>query len=477
MIKGNQKLLNLFRILIDTAIIIFSFVCAYYLRFDNEHSFLIIYEIIPEPIGLYGHLVKDYLPILFMLIPCYIGSYYFFHLYDPKRMSGRKSEIFNMLKANIIGILYCMAFLFFIKNGNYARLFIIIFVTLNFILEVLFRFFTTTLLRKIRRKGLNQKHVLLVGYSRAAESYIDRLLAHPEWGYTIHGLLDDNKAMGYAYRDIHVIGRIQELEKILGEHDYDEIAITLGINNYDALEQIVTVTEKSGIHTKFIPDYNNIIPTRPYTEDLDGLPVIHVRNVPLTNSFNCFLKRTVDIIGSLLLILLFSIPMLLVAAVIKCTSPGPLIFKQERVGRHNRPFKMYKFRSMEVQDASKEKQAWTVQDDPRVTPVGRFIRKTSLDELPQFFNVLKGDMSLVGPRPERPFFVEKFKEEIPRYMVKHQVRPGITGWAQVNGYRGDTSIRMRIDCDLYYIENWTLGLDIKILLLTVLKGFVNKNAY
>lgn len=476
LIKGNQKLLNLFRILIDTFIIIFSFILAYYLRFDSEHSFLILWGRIPEPLGLYGSLHK-YMQILFMLIPCYLFSYYFFHLYDPKRMTGRKSEIFNIFKANIFGILYCMAFLFFIENGNYARLFIVIFVTLNFFLEVLFRFTTTTLLRKFRRRGMNQKHILLVGYSRAAEGYIDRILSHPEWGYSIHGILDNHKAMGYSYRDIHVIGRIDELENLLEEHDYDEITITLSINHYDALEKIVAVTEKSGIHTKFIPDYNNIIPTRPYTEDLDGLPVIHVRNVPLTNSFNRFVKRTIDIVGSLMLILLFSIPMLVVAAIIKITSPGPLIFKQERVGLHNKPFKMFKFRSMEVQDASKEKQAWTVQNDPRVTPIGKFIRKTSLDELPQFFNVLNGDMSLVGPRPERPFFVEKFKEEIPRYMVKHQVRPGITGWAQINGYRGDTSIRMRIDCDLYYIENWSLGLDIKILFLTIFKGFVNQNAY
>lgn len=475
MIKGNQKLLNLFRILIDTAIIVFSFVMAYHLRFADD-SILIRWEIIEEPVGIYGTL-EDYLQILFMLIPCYLVSYYFFHLYDPKRTKSRKSEIFNMLKSNVVGILYCVAFLFFIRNGTYARLFIIIFVTLNFILEVLFRFFTTTLLRRIRKKGMNQKHLLLIGYSRAAEGYIDRLLAHPEWGVSIHGILDDHKPLGHSYRDIHVIGRIHELEKMLAENDYDETAITLGINHYDSLEGIVAVTEKSGVHTKFIPDYNNIIPTRPYTEDLDGLPVIHVRNIPLSNSFNCFFKRAIDIIGSLLLIILFAIPMAIVAAVIKATSPGPLIFKQERVGLHNKPFMMYKFRSMELQDSSKEKQAWTVQNDPRVTPIGKFIRKTSLDELPQFFNVLKGDMSLVGPRPERPFFVEKFKEEIPRYMIKHQVRPGITGWAQVNGYRGDTSIRMRIDCDLYYIENWTMGLDIKILFLTIFKGFVNKNAY
>lgn len=475
MIKGNQKLLNLFRILIDTAIIVTSFIMAYYLRF-SPNSILIHLEIISEPIGIFGTL-EDYLQILFMLIPCYLVSYYFFHLYDPKRMKSRKSEIFNMLKSNVVGILYCVSFLFFIRNGTYARLFIIIFVTLNFILEVLFRFFTTTFLRKIRKKGMNQKHLLLIGYSRAAEGYIDRLLAHPEWGVSIHGILDDHKPLGHSYRDIHIIGRIDELEKMLTENDYDETAITLGINHYDALEKIVTATEKSGVHTKFIPDYNNIIPTRPYTEDLDGLPVIHVRNIPLSNSFNRFFKRAIDIVGSLLLILLFAIPMAVVAIIIKATSPGPLIFRQERVGRHNKPFMMFKFRSMEMQDSSKEKQAWTVQNDPRVTPIGKFIRKTSLDELPQFFNVLKGDMSLVGPRPERPFFVEKFKEEIPRYMIKHQVRPGITGWAQVNGYRGDTSIRMRIDCDLYYIENWTLGLDFKILFLTIFKGFVNKNAY
>ena len=169
--------------------------------------------------------------------------------------------------------------------------------------------------------------------------------------------------------------------------------------------------------------------------------------------------------------------MIIFSIIIKVTSPGPLIYKQERVGLHNRPFMMYKFRSMVVQEEQSEKKAWTVRDDPRVTKVGRIMRKTSIDELPQLFNVLKGEMSLVGPRPERPFFVEKFQEEIPRYMVKHQVRPGMTGWAQIHGYRGDTSIKKRIECDLYYIENWTLGLDIKILFLTIFKGFVNNNAY
>ena len=235
--------------------------------------------------------------------------------------------------------------------------------------------------------------------------------------------------------------------------------------------------EKSGVHTKFIPDYNNIIPTKPYTEDLMGLPVIHIRYVPLTDSFNAALKRVIDLFGAVVALILFSPIMLLTAIAIRLTSPGPIIFSQERIGRHNKPFKMYKFRSMELQPPEEEKKEWTVQSDPRITGVGRLIRRMSIDELPQLINVLRGDMSLVGPRPERPFFVEQFKEEIPRYMVKHQVRPGMTGWAQINGYRGDTSIRKRIEHDLYYIENWTVGFDFKILFLTFFKGFINRNAY
>ena len=279
------------------------------------------------------------------------------------------------------------------------------------------------------------------------------------------------------FRSIKKIGTLSDLAAYLEKTSLDEVAITLNLNEYHKLEQIVAICEKSGVHTKFVPDYYNFISTNPYTEDLDGLPVINIRNVPLTNTMNKLIKRLIDIIGSIIALILFSPIMLIVAILVKKSSPGPIIFAQERIGLGNKPFKMYKFRSMGVQDPKKEAKEWTTKNDVRVTPVGRVIRKTSLDELPQFWNVLKGDMSLIGPRPERPLFVEKFKEEIPRYMIKHQVRPGITGWAQVNGFRGDTSIRSRIEHDLYYIENWSLGLDIKILFLTFFKGFVNKNAY
>lgn len=418
-----------------------------------------------------------YMMALLFIVPFFLLLYYACNLYTPKRVQGRRLEGSNIVKANALGGLSFMAVLYLLHQGDVSRWLVGVFLILNVTLTFLERNIVRLVLRNIRRIGLNQKHVLLVGYSRAAEEYIDRIVQNPQWGYKVMGILDDNVAPGTLYRNIEVLGFTDSLSYILEGNHPDEIAITLGLNEYNKLERIVAMCEKSGVHTKFIPDYSKIIPTKPYTEDLLGLPVINIRHVPLSNTFNMFVKRVMDIAGGLVCIVLFSPIMLVTAILIKLTSKGPLIFKQERVGLNNVPFQMYKFRSMEVQTAKEESKGWTVKNDPRVTRVGKIIRKTSIDELPQLFNVLKGDMSLVGPRPERPQFVEKFREEIPRYMVKHQVRPGMTGWAQVNGYRGNTSIKKRIDYDLYYIENWTVGLDIKILFLTVFKGFVNKNAY
>ena len=420
---------------------------------------------------------RIYAAAILPIVLVYLLLYYIFSLYTPKRVQGRRLEMWNIVKANTVGIALILGALYLIKMMHFSRELLAIFYFVNILLETGLRNLIRYFLRSMRKNGYNLKHILLVGYSHAAEEYIDRIIANPQWGYKIRGILDDHIEAGTEYKGVKVLGRIANLMVILPQNRLDEIAITLGLNEYYRLEEIVALCEKSGVHTKFIPDYNRVIPTKPYTEDILGLPVINIRHVPLTNTYYAFLRRTMDIVGSVCAIILFSPVMLFPAVMIKLTSPGPLIFKQERVGLHNQPFMMYKFRSMEVQAPEKEKTRWTVKDDPRVTGFGKFMRKTSIDELPQLFNVLKGEMSLVGPRPERPFFVEKFKEEIPRYMIKHQVRPGITGWAQVNGYRGNTSIRKRIEYDLYYIENWTLGLDIKILFLTVFKGFINKNAY
>ena len=465
MIKENQKHFNRLHVVLDAFVIVVSYFIAWMIKFlfmDQDVGAL--------PFRIYAAAI---LPIVLV----YLLLYYIFSLYTPKRVQGRRLEMWNIVKANTVGIALILGALYLIKMMHFSRELLAIFYFVNILLETGLRNLIRYFLRSMRKNGYNLKHIFLVGYSHAAEEYIDRIIANPQWGYKIRGILDDHIEAGTEYKGVKVLGRIANLMVILPQNRLDEIAITLGLNEYYRLEEIVALCEKSGVHTKFIPDYNRVIPTKPYTEDILGLPVINIRHVPLTNTYYAFLKRTMDIVGSVCAIILFSPVMLFSAVMIKLTSPGPLIFKQERVGLHNQPFMMYKFRSMEVQAPEKEKTRWTVKDDPRVTGFGKFMRKTSIDELPQLFNVLKGEMSLVGPRPERPFFVEKFKEEIPRYMIKHQVRPGITGWAQVNGYRGNTSIRKRIEYDLYYIENWTLGLDIKILFLTVFKGFINKNAY
>lgn len=420
-----------------------------------------------------------YFQALIYIVPLGLMLYWFFHLYEPMRVMGRRLELFNVLKANAVMLLLITLVLYLGKDRlqHFSRPMTFLFIGCNFLVEATFRISLRSFLRRMRRKGYNQKHVLLIGYSRAAQGFIDRVRSNPDWGYEVRGILDDSWERGTEYKRVRVIGTLEDLDAILKINRLDEIVITLGIAEYDKLEKIVNACEKSGVHTKFVPDYNKVIPTKPYTEDLLGLPVINIRNVPLTDSFNAFAKRVVDIFGSAFAIVLFSPIMAVVAIAVKLSSPGPIIFCQERVGLHNRTFKMYKFRSMGVQKQSDEKLQWTTKNDARVTGVGKIIRKTSLDELPQLFNIFMGDMSLVGPRPERPQFVEKFKEEIPRYMVKHQVRPGLTGWAQVNGFRGDTSISKRIEHDLYYIENWSLGFDFKIIFLTFFKGFVNKNAY
>ncbi len=467
MIKDNQLVFNRVHVILDAIVVAASYNIAYYIKFLSPWE---DQSVLHLPYYMY----MEALPFL---IVGYLFLYYEFNLYNSKRASGRAREFYNIVKANTAGMLIFIVVLYVIRQAHFSRRMIFYFYIVNIILETLFRNAVRYFLRFIRKKRFNLKYVLLIGYSKAAESYINKLRLNPQWGYVIRGVLDDRVEAGTVYKGIKVLGTIANLEYILPENKLDEIAITLSLDQYGKLEEIVAQCEKSGVHTQFIPDYNDVIPSRPYMEDLDGLPVINIRHVPLANPLNMLAKRIVDIIGSAFLLVLFSPVMLISAIVIKLSSKGPIIFKQERVGLHNRSFQMYKFRTMEVQKPSEEEKGWTKPGDPRVTKFGRILRKTSMDELPQLINIFRGDMSIVGPRPERPQFVEKFKEEIPRYMIKHQVRPGLTGWAQVNGLRGNTSIRMRVEYDLFYIENWTMSFDIKIMFMTLFTGFVNKNAY
>ena len=467
MIKDNQKYFNRLQVLLDAIVVAGSYLIGWWLKFEGPLA--------DSNAGAYT--MQFYFSALYFLVPGYLVLYYLNNMYTPKRTRRIETEITQVFASNIAGVFIFLVCIAIFKISDFSRGLIVIFSLICAFLMILERLVIRWVLSHIRSRGYNVKHIILVGYSRAAEEYISRIKANPQWGYVVRGILDDKVPRGTQYKGVKVIGTIDNLSMILPVSDLDEIAVTLSLSDYDRLEELVGMCEKSGVHTKFIPDYNSLIPNKPYTEDLNGLPVINIRYIPLTNTFNAIVKRLFDIVSSLAALIILSPFLLIVAIIIKCTSKGPVIFKQERIGLHNKPFNMYKFRTMYVQDTEEEVKAWTTRNDPRVTKVGKFFRRTSIDELPQLFNILKGDMSVVGPRPERPQFVEKFREEIPRYMIKHQVRPGLTGWAQINGFRGDTSIRKRIDYDIYYIENWSFGFDIKIIFLTVFRGFINENAY
>lgn len=429
----------------DAGIIGATYFFSWYLRFKS--GFFV------QDVGVLP--AKTYFSALFLIIPGYLLLYSIFQLYMPRRVKSYRKELMDIIRANGIGFMIFILVLYFIKQEHFSRQMLCIFFFINISLEFASRYLIRTILWKMRKQGLNQKHILMIGESQMAEQYMDRLRENPKWGYQVFAHLKDE----------------EKLERILEGNELDEVVIALRAEDYGKLERIVDVCEKAGVHTKMIPDFGNVISTRPYIEDVQGIPVIHVRRVPLNIMRNRAAKRAVDLIGATVAIILFSPVMLLTVLVVALTEEGSVIYRQERVGLHNQVFYMYKFRSMIMQDEEKEKAEWSTRNDPRITPVGNLIRRTSIDELPQLFNVLKGEMSLVGPRPERPQFVQKFRDEIPRYMVKHQVRPGMTGWAQINGYRGDTSIEKRIEYDLYYIENWTMVFDMKILILTIFKGF------
>lgn len=429
----------------DAGIIGAAYFFSWYLRFKS--GFFV------QDVGVLP--AKTYFSALFLIIPGYLLLYSIFQLYMPRRVKSYRKELMDIIRANGIGFMIFILVLYFIKQEHFSRQMLCIFFFINISLEFASRYLIRTILWKMRKQGLNQKHILMIGESQMAEQYMDRLRENPKWGYQVFAHLKDE----------------EKLERILEGNELDEVVIALRAEDYGKLERIVDVCEKAGVHTKMIPDFGNVISTRPYIEDVQGIPVIHVRRVPLNIMRNRAAKRAVDLIGATVAIILFSPVMLLTVLVVALTEEGSVIYRQERVGLHNQVFYKYKFRSMIMQDEEKEKAEWSTRNDPRITPVGKLIRRTSIDELPQLFNVLKGEMSLVGPRPERPQFVQKFRDEIPRYMVKHQVRPGMTGWAQINGYRGNTSIEKRIEYDLYYIENWTMVFDMKILILTIFKGF------
>lgn len=468
MIRRSAGFLTQLYALSDFIIIQLCFIAAWWLKFKSG----VLDAQTPLPWGDYFFWSLAYAGIALM-VGVVLG------FYTPKRRKRFSTEILKIVQIHIASLLGLLSLFFLLKIVDISREYLVIYLCANILLIAIYRYCVKQGLRWVREKGYNKQFVLILGGGSLGKRFYKNLQYYPELGYEVIGFLDDQQKSSeldsVGYPDI--IGEIYQLEDILNREHIDEVIIALPLHAHEKFEWIVGICEKVGVKALIIPDYFDYLPARPFFENFADMPLINVRDIPLDEFRNRMAKRCFDIIFSSLSILLLSPVFLLIALAIRITSQGPVIFKQERVGLNRKRFYMYKFRSMRVQTNQASDQTWTIENDPRRTKFGTFLRKTSLDELPQFINVFLGHMSIVGPRPERPFFVEQFKEEIPKYMVKHHIRPGITGWAQTNGYRGDTSIKDRIRLDIFYIENWTFIFDIKIIFKTIIKGLFNRNAY
>ncbi|HWQ06730.1 MAG TPA: undecaprenyl-phosphate glucose phosphotransferase [Feifaniaceae bacterium] len=459
MIKRWQKMLNTINRLIELVLIFASYFgsVAFWLllvRHDTQNIALQL-----SSAGWYALAYAILIVLLYQLVG----------LYDSVRAKPIGNEVKWVLGVNAVVTLFGAALLFVFRLSDFSRGVLLSIYVISCLVVMAKRLVVRKVLSYYRSKGFNQKHVILIGSGPLAQKYAETIRRTPRYGYTIDGYIGISKTMP----EIPYLGTWEEVgSQSIEQSDVDEVVAALDQANLSLLPQIIAATEKHGTKVSIIPYFNDYIPSSTTIETLGECKLLNVRTIPLDFPANAIVKRAFDILSSLVLIVLTS-PIMLAAAIgVKLSSPGPVIFRQTRVGKGKKPFEMYKFRSMRVN--AEENTAWTTNNDPRKTRFGSFIRKTSIDELPQFFNVLKGDMSLVGPRPELPHFVEQFKETVPLYMLKHLVRPGITGWAQVNGFRGDTSIAGRVEHDIWYIEHWTMGLDFRICVLTAFGGIVNK---
>ena len=448
MIRENQQLLNQFNVFTDAVAAFLAMLVSYWLRFSLFR-------------GIKGLPFNYYVWLGVVAAALTLVVFAVAGLYESFRTVRFHVEAGRVAVLELLVALIIMAAMFVLRLGETSRWSVVFFYGIATLLLLGKRVCIRLLLRRYRAMGYNQKRVLLVGHGESAEAYVKRVANDRNLGYQVLGYVADNRKWG----KLPYCGTYGQLEEIFRREKPDEVVVALPTEEGRWMKKIINACEKDGTKLSVVPSYVKYMPANPQVDSVNGLPLINLRRIPLDNVGNAFIKRTADIVCALLLIVLTS-PLMLIAAIgVKLSSPGPVIFKQERVGKDKKPFYMYKFRSMKVN--SSQNTGWSKNEDNRKTWFGSLIRKCSVDELPQFFNVLKGDMSLVGPRPELPYFVEQFREEIPRYMVKHQVRPGITGWAQVNGFRGDTSISKRIEYDLYYIENWSPAFDLRILLMTV----------
>ncbi len=392
-------------------------------------------------------------------------------LYRLSRLQSVTDDVMTILKANGMSVVTFVVLVYFFSEDKISRITIGLYAFSSTFLLIFGRLMVRSLVRKLRRRGYLLNKVFVVGDGKQVPKYLDNVRYTPGTGVSIQGIFGSGNAVKFEAPKFPLEALEAEIQKqrpdivVLGfDEDSNGFVADFIRKFYDSLVQIQILPSENhallGLNMETVEDIHIMALNQP--------------NFPLPD---VLAKRAIDLIGSAVGLILLSPLFLIIASLIKLTSKGPVFFTQERIGLNGKRFRMWKFRTMKHIPESEQKAQWTVENDPRRTKFGAFLRKTSIDELPQLWNVLIGDMSLVGPRPEQPFFVEKFKKEIPAYMLRHKMKAGITGWAQVNGWRGDTSLYKRIEYDLYYIRNWTIWFDIKILVMTFVKGFVNKNAY
>lgn len=464
MLKRHSQFLQSVLFLFDLTVICACWIASYHLRFLE--GLAPVDKGVP-PLDIYLSLL---LPIVFV----WGLSFRAFNLYRPRRMGSHVAEFFDIAKANTLSVLVLVALTFFVRQFEYSRLVFFYFWILNLVTLGFSRMAFREGLRFIRKQGFNQRHCLIVGAGKLGQRVARLIAIHSEFGIKVQGFLTRHpNKLGRTYEGITVTGLYSEIEKYAPALDI--VFLCLPPDEEQGAEKMLQFLATTTIEVKVIPSIYEFITLRAEAEMFEGLPVITLQGSPLYG-WNVVLKSITDFVGAAVALTLTAPLMVVIAVAVKLTSPGPVFYRQERMGIDGKPFMMLKFRTMHIHQPG-DTVLLTPKDDPRITTVGRLLRKTSLDELPQFLNVMKGEMSIVGPRPERSWVVEEVRKQIPLYMLKHKMKAGITGWAQVNGWRGDTSLDKRIEYDLYYIEHWSVWFDVKIALLTIWRGFVHKHAY
>jgi Undecaprenyl-phosphate glucose phosphotransferase len=468
MLRRHHRFFQSLQILRDAVLVGVAFFLAYLLRFSFPRALPYV-----TPSSVHETLAVGVMLVVIWPLVGWVGG-----LYVSRRARHVFSEVFDVFKTTAIAFLVLVTLTYFARDVRYSRAVLILWAACSFVLLCAARVVSKLLLRHLRGRGYNLRHVLVVGVGELSEHVIDVVHRQGSLGLRVSGVVGldaEARLVGSAVDGVPVVGTVSQLGVLLARGNIDQVIIALPIHELGALKGIMDVLSKETVDVRLVPDFYQYMTLCGSVEEFSGLPIINLQSTPLLG-WNLIIKRGFDMAAAGAGLLLISPLMLLIAAIIRATSAGPIFYRQERVGMDGESFKMFKFRTMYT-DAESQGARMTVPGDPRCTPIGAVLRRFSLDELPQLLNVLHGDMSLVGPRPERPCFIESFKQEIPRYALRHKIKAGMTGWAQVNGMRGNTSIAKRIELDLYYIENWSLLLDVKILVRTVLGGFLSPNAY